>query len=463
MARWSTADGRPPSPSPSQRAALHAATLRRRSNRRSQTPGPGAYETPWGISTKGGAGSAFKSASRRDARDEDYLGDPGAYDPYGANEMGNRSARSYSRSSCAGAGSFGSLSARTLQMQAAAVDTPGPGSYAQQAGLFDRARTGSPSSAFRSASSQRMKDAAAGLPGPASYEPKMSAIEPSYGSSVSTMRSKAERFKKDHGTTEGHVGPGSYETNNRDSVEQHVADAVLRASRSGAAFGSSAAQHRLAVEERGPGPGSYELERPRSSGPQRPTSAFKSASKRYAAPDESGDPGAYDPYGANAMGSRSARSYSRSSCAGAGSFGSLSARTLQMQAAAVDTPGPGSYATVSKHELGKGSTSKGPSSAFRSASSQRMKDAAAGLPGPASYEPKMSAIEPSYGSSVSTMRSKAERFKKDHGTTEGHVGPGSHEVTYDARGRRVSVGLTDVEKRVQSPAFISDSVRDLTY
>ena len=249
MARWSTADGRPPSPSPSQRAALHAATLRRRSNRRSQTPGPGAYETPRGISTKGGAGSAFKSASRRDARDEDYLGDPGAYDPYGANEMGNRSARSYSRSSCAGAGSFGSLSARTLQMQAAAVDTPGPGSYA----------------------------------------------------------------------------------------------------------------------------------------------------------------------------------------------------------------------TVSKHELGKGSTSKGPSSAFRSASSQRMKDAAAGLPGPASYEPKMSAIEPSYGSSVSTMRSKAERFKKDHGTTEGHVGPGSHEVTYDARGRRVSVGLTDVEKRVQSPAFISDSVRDLTY
>ena len=439
--------------------------MRRRSNRRSQTPGPGAYETPRGISTKGGAGAAFKSASRRDARDDDYIGDPGAYDPYGANEMGNRSARSYSRSSCAGAGSFGSLSARTLQMQAAAVDTPGPGSYAtvSKHELGKGSTSKGPSSAFRSASSQRMKDAAAGLPGPASYEPKMSAIEPSYGSSVSTMRSKAERFKKDHGTTEGHVGPGSYETNNRDSVEQHVADAVLRASRSGAAFGSSAAQHRLAVEERGPGPGSYEVERPRSTGPRRPTSAFKSASKRYAVPDESGDPGAYDPYGANEIGSRSARSYSRSSCAGAGSFGSLSARTLQMQAAAVDTPGPGSYATVSKHELGKGSTSKGPSSAFRSASSQRMKDAAAGLPGPASYEPKMSAIEPSYGSSVSTMRSKAERFKKDHGTTEGHVGPGSHEVTYDARGRRVSVGLTDVEKRVQSPAFISDSVRDLTY
>ena len=136
------------SPSPSQRAALHAATLRARSNRKSQTPGPGAYETPRGISSKGGAGAAFKSASKRGARDEEVQGDPGAYDPYGEDAMGSRSARSYSRSSCAGAGSFGSLSARTLQRQAAGVDTPGPGSYAQQAGLFDRARTSRPSSAL---------------------------------------------------------------------------------------------------------------------------------------------------------------------------------------------------------------------------------------------------------------------------------------------------------------------------
>ena len=203
--------GRAPSPSPSQRAALHAATLRARSNRRSQTPGPGAYETPRGISTKGGAGAAFKSASQRHGRDEEGLGDPGAYDPYTARELGSRSARSYSRSSRAGAGSFGSLSARTLQMQAAGVDTPGPGSYSQQAGLFDRARTSRPSSAFRSASSQRMKDASAGQPGPASYAPKMSAVEPNYASGVSTMRSKAERFKAEHGTTDPSVGPGSHE------------------------------------------------------------------------------------------------------------------------------------------------------------------------------------------------------------------------------------------------------------
>ena len=452
------------SPSPSQRAALHAATLRARSNRKSQTPGPGAYETPRGISSKGGAGAAFKSASKRGARDEEVQGDPGAYDPYGEDAMGSRSARSYSRSSCAGAGSFGSLSARTLQRQAAGVDTPGPGSYAQQAGLFDRARTSRPSSAFRSASSQRMKDAREGQPGPASYAPKMSAVEPNYASGVSTMRSKAERFKADRGTTEGHVGPGAYETTNRDSVEQNAANAVLRSSRSGAGFGSSSARQGRALEAHVPGPGSYEVERPKSTESRRPTSAFKSASKRHATPDESfGDPGMYDPYGANELANTTRSSYSRSSRAGAGSFGSLTTRELQMQAAGVDTPGPGSYATVSAHELGTSRSCKAPSSAFRSASSQRMKDAREGQPGPASYAPKMSAVEPNYASGVSTMRSKAERFKADRGTTEGHVGPGSHESTFDSRGHRVSVGLTDVQKRVQSSSFISDSVRDLPY
>ena len=92
-----------------------------------------------------------------------------------------------------------------------------------------------------------------------------------------------------------------------------------------------------------------------------------------------------------------------------------------------------------------------------------MKDASAGQPGPASYAPKMSAVEPNYASGVSTMRSKAERFKAEHGTTDPSVGPGSHEATFDSRGHRISVGLTDGQKRVQSSAFISDSVRDLQY
>lgn len=134
-----------------------------------------------------------------------------------------------------------------------------------------------------------------------------------------------------------------------------------------------------------------------------------------------------------------------------------------MQAAGGETPGPGSYGAVSATALGASRSCKAPSSTFRSLSSQRMKDRSVGQPWPGSYKPQMGAVEPNRASAGSIMRSKTGRFKAEPGTTDPSVGPGSHEATFDSRGHRVSVGLANDQRRVQSAAFISDTDRDLSY
>merc|ERR1719487_1587690 len=160
---------------------------------------PGAYESRR-------PSSAFKSGSKRLKDEEMALGDPGAYDPYTTHDLAAKARSSHGRSARSGAGGFGSMSARELKVQSAGSDTPGPGTYTQTGGLFDK-RSSAPSSAFRSTSSQRMKGHTEDVPGIGSYDPNMGSVEPNNADSISSMRSKAERFKGESVTTEPAVGP----------------------------------------------------------------------------------------------------------------------------------------------------------------------------------------------------------------------------------------------------------------
>ena len=254
-----------------------------------------------------------------------------------------------------------------------------------------------------------------------------------------------------------------------------VATSVMRSSRGGAGFGTKTPQHQLPINASVaavPGPGAYEvLQRSKSAESRRPSSAFKSGSKRLKDEEMAlGDPGAYDPYTTHDLAAKARSSHGRSARSGAGGFGSMSARELKVQSAGSDTPGPGTYTQ------GGGLVDKNPnkpSSAFRSTSSQRMKGHTEDVPGIGSYDPNMGSVEPNNAGSISSMRSTAERFKGESVTTEPAVGPGAHESAYDSKGNRATVGAV-VEgnqqrrmqygaARVESAAFRSDTVRDLPY
>ena len=460
-------------PTPAERAAIHAAKMEARQARRNQTPGPGSYETQRRPRPTGGGVASFKSNTKRLTMEEESLGDPGAYDPYTSRDLATTSRASFSRAGKSGGGSFGSLSAREMKMDLR--DTPGPGAYDHNKDqLFDK-KPSCPSSAFRSSSSQRMKAAVEETPGVGSYNPNMTAVEPRCNAGVSGMRGKSNRFTVEQSTTDPGVGPGSYAVENSASIAQDVANAVLKSSRGNVGFGTRAAQHVLPIPQGAsevPGPGTYEAPRSRSTDSKRPSSAFKSNTKRLAMEEESlGDPGAYDPHTGTELAASTRSSFGRSAKSGAGSFGSSSARELKMQSAGHDTPGPGAYEKA--ETLGSARSCKAPSSAFRSSSSQRMKAAVEETPGVGSYNPNMTAVEPRCNAGVSGMRGKSNRFTVEQSTTDPGVGPGSHDPMYDSRGNRATVSSMaqadrDIRnqfgaRRVQSAAFSSDVVRDLPY
>ena len=186
---------------------------------------------------------------------------PWADDPYTSQDLGAKARSSHGRSARSGAGGFGSMSARELRVQSAGSDTPGPGTYTQGGGLVDK-NPNKPSSAFRSTSSQRMKGHTEDVPGIGSYDPNMGSVEPNNAGSISSMRSKAERFKGESVTTEPAVGPGAYANEDHNSMAASVATSVMRSSRGGAGFGTKTPQHQLPINASVaavPGPGAYEV------------------------------------------------------------------------------------------------------------------------------------------------------------------------------------------------------------
>ena len=447
--------------SPSERAAFHASKIRLRESRKSATPGPGAYNATTPRSARA-YGSAFKSGSQR-MQVEEATGDPGAYDAFNARDLAALSARSFGRSNRAGSGAFGASSARDMKLDIMGEDTPGPGSYRDNAKEFGRELFAKgPSSAFRSSSSQRAKTRLQDTPGAGSYDPNMRSVEPGSANSGAGMRSKASRFTAERTTTDQGVGPGSYENHADGSLAASVAKSVERMSRSNPGFGSRQPARELPYQKEQadmPGPGAYDSARgERAEGH---ASAFKSGTQRLQVEEVTGDPGAYDPNSNRDLAHQANSSFGRSNRAGSGAFGASSARDMKLDIMGEDTPGPGSY--KSKKDLAE--KQHMPSSAFRSSSAQRGKTKSQDTPGAGSYDPNMATVEPGSANSGAGMRSKASRFTNERTTTDQGVGPGSYDPRGLSGGHRnaISGSVLDSINLGASATFRSDTVRQMDF
>ena len=118
-----------------------------------------------------------------------------------------------------------------------------------------------PSAAFRSSSAQRARARSQDTPGAGAYAPNMASVEPSSANSAAQMRSKGQRFPTERATTDGGVGPGTYEAHVDGSLAASVAKSVERMSRSNPGFGSRQPARELPYQKEQadlPGPGACE-------------------------------------------------------------------------------------------------------------------------------------------------------------------------------------------------------------
>ncbi len=215
-----------------------------------------------------------------------------------------------------------------------------------------------------------------------------------------------------------------------------------------------------------PGPGSYNTAGMATSAgarleAKRPSSAFKSGSKRLSNVEEQmGDPGQYDAYDAIGIAATSQKSFGRSSKRGAGGFGSQSARALNQPV--VDSPGPGSYNSrpIGGNLFDK-THNRAPSSAFRSSSAQRMKEHNHYTPSPGAYDVRKEAVEARVPGGL--MGGKDGRFKHDKSTTHEEIGPGAYDTDNLPSGARASIAgsVHAAARRGASASFASDTIREL--
>jgi len=317
-----------------------------------------------------------------------------------------------------------------------------------------------PSAAFRSSSSQRAKTRTTETPGAGAYDPHLAAVEPTAANSGASMRSRGQRFTTERSTTDSGVAPGSYESHVEKSLAASVAKSVERMSRSNPGFGSRQPARELPYQKEQadmPGPGAYDGRKTATVDGH--ASAFKSGSQRLQVEEATGDPGAYDPNGNRDLAHSAMHSFGRSNRAGSGAFGASSARDMKLDIMGEDTPGPGTYR--GKKDMTDGQHM--PSAAFRSSSSQRAKTRTTETPGAGAYDPRSAAVEPTAANSGAGMRSKAQRFTTERGTTDQGVGPGSYSHDKLPGGPRASIAGRVAESigGGSSAAFRSDTVRQL--
>ena len=154
------------------------------------------------------AGSAaFKSSSKQHGKDKElsYMGDPGAYDAYAANDLAQSAQKSYAKSMQAGTGGFGSSAAARAPLSVA-TDAPGPGAY----DASKPQRPGSAqSSSFASKTTRGAYTKKSDSPGVGSYDPVTRTDTVLGGDSA--FKSAEQRFKNDvQAQATSHIGPGHY-------------------------------------------------------------------------------------------------------------------------------------------------------------------------------------------------------------------------------------------------------------
>ena len=451
------------------RAALDEARLKARLERNQRTPGPGAYDarlphnsntvrrTPISkppsrslptchrtIPVQNAGSAAFKSSTKRGKDAElTFMGDPGSYDPHTATELGTLSKKSFGKSLQSGAGGFGSTSkARQELVQPGDGASPGPGSYTiVEPGKPEAKQT----SGFASKTKRGQYAKASDAPGVGSYEPILQ--QPAVLGGQSSFKSGAQRFKTTD-TSESHIGPGSYSVN-VNSIESGMS---ASASKTPAPFGTSTKRPDMSIPTDTPGPGAYTVAPVATSGSAdgRPSSAFKSSTKRGKDAELTfmGDPGSYDPHTATELGTLSKKSFGKSLQSGAGGFGSTSkARQELVQPGDGASPGPGSYTIV---EPGKPEAKQ--TSGFASKTKRGQYAKASDAPGVGSYEPILQ--QPAVLGGQSSFKSGAQRFKKTD-AAESHIGPGTYSVEADTITAKASADVGKV-----SSAFASTTLRD---
>eukprot|EP00964_Phaeocystis_antarctica_P036552 scaffold20882_cov71-Phaeocystis_antarctica.AAC.2 len=207
--------------------------------------------------------------------------------------------------------------------------------------------------------------------------------------------------------------------------------------------------------QRTPGPGAYDARPPASSGMAdgRPSSAFKSSSKRGkdAELNFMGDPGSYDAHTATEIGTMSRKGFGKSTQSGAGGFGSSSkARQELVQAGDGASPGPGSYTMV---EPGKPEAKQ--SSAFASKSTRGQYTKSSDAPGVGSYEPILQ--QPAVLGGQSAFKSGGQRFKKTD-TSDSHIGPGS----YSYSNNTIDAGMSSSASKAPAPFGTSTKRPDMS-
>jgi len=220
---------------PQARAEAHLSKKKAKENRKTRSPGPGAYSpTPIstnGLSTKGtkNQGSSFISKSKRGvgALGAMESGDPGSYDPYTLMDLSSTSKKSFAKSMRAGHGDFGGKEKREMAVEIMGESTPGPGAYTKSGDMLRSGKkaalaamdTGEkmPSSSFQSKSVQRAKDQNLHVPGAGAYTPNWTQTMDAKMSvnSGAGMRGKGARFPGADSLARDkklEPGPGAYET-----------------------------------------------------------------------------------------------------------------------------------------------------------------------------------------------------------------------------------------------------------
>ena len=489
---------------PQARAENHLNKKKAKENRKTRSPGPGAYSpTPIstnGLSTKGtkNQGSSFISKSRRsvEALGSMEMGDPGSYDPYTLTDLSSTSKKSFAKSNRAGHGDFGGKEKREMAVEIMGEGTPGPGAYTKSGDMLRSGKkaalaamdTGEkmPSSSFQSKSVQRGKTQNEHVPGAGAYTPNMGAIESNTTNPGPHFKAQGQRFEAVKQLTDPMVGPGSYESHLERSLEVSVSKAVSKASRANPGFGTLTLAHELpfydAVQDAAddPGPGAYETAKSellQNGGGHR--SAFKSGSRRSVealGSMEMGDPGSYDPYTLTDLSSTSKKSFAKSNRAGHGDFGGKEKREMAVEIMGEGTPGPGAY-TKSGDMLRSGKKAalaamdtgeKMPSSSFQSKSVQRAKEQNLHVPGAGAYTPNWTQTMDAKMSvnSGAGMRGKGARFSGADSLARDknlEPGPGAYETEILRTGGRSNLSAYDTGELMPSASFASDSIREMPW
>ena len=199
--------------------------------------------------------------------------------------------------------------------------------------------------------------------------------------------------------------------------------------------------------------GSYEIGRSKRSTKASP--AFADGMKKGLHYEETGDPGAYDPYARTNLSASSSFSHNK----GNKPFGSSSPARGGLVNYGSESPGPGKYQDSVAFTKSVAVVDDN-RSVFNSASLQRPKDDTP-VPGPGAHNPNPTSIYKHLRNSGASMNGQGSRFSAPASQTDVHVNPHTYDAQMCYSGTPATVTLESSKARSKvsknNPAFGSTS------